>query len=71
MVGGKENVSKTMTADGERNALLRRRLMLRDEAEPAAGGCCSRNLRSPVSRPPNAQSSRGRQIRRAKVDRLI
>eukprot|EP01047_Picozoa_sp_COSAG01_P009061 COSAG01_NODE_367_length_18064_cov_23.990315_5_plen_101_part_00 len=34
MVGGKENVSKTTTADGAQNALLRRRLMLRDGAEP-------------------------------------
>ena len=36
MVGGKENVSKTTTADDARNGRLRRRLMLRDEAEPAA-----------------------------------
>eukprot|EP01047_Picozoa_sp_COSAG01_P045152 COSAG01_NODE_4137_length_5306_cov_35.681390_2_plen_59_part_00 len=41
MVGGKENVSKTMTADGGRNALLRRRLMLRDEAEVRIDGTCS------------------------------
>jgi hypothetical protein len=66
MVGGKENVSKTMTADGGRNALLRRRLMLRDEAAPAAGCCCSRNLRSqsavgPEHNPPESARSAARQ----------
>ena len=41
MVGGKENVSKTTTADGGRNALLRRRLMLRTTGSTAVHGCAA------------------------------
>ena len=54
MVGGKENVSKTTTADGGRNERLRRRLMLRMKlSRPLAGAALEISDRQP----PSAKSS--------------
>ena len=69
-----ENVSKTTTADGAQNALLRLRLMLRDGAEPAA--VSQRTFRASVAevkcrRMPKARLHKSRFITPALVRGVI
>ena len=65
----KENVSKTTTADAARNARLRRRLMLRDEAEPGErqGGGSQNKILRPIWPQSRTEISHGDPFREKQV----